>query len=244
MTANPSNLFFVGFLCLATAFWSTTASSARVREPTPAQLIQEGLPRRKTIKTADQKELTNAICRAVARHRPAAAAIASSGVAARPDLAAEITATVLRCAGKVDCDFVAKIAAAASQPSKVSKDAVADAALARAPDCAEAIDRALRPPPKEPSPPPVKTENAVAVVTKPNTDEGFDPLEPLRLVCDAGNQRALRASEIEEFLRTHPGAIVGECPATPSPSPTATLAPAILMPQPSPKPTENPPAER
>lgn len=242
MTANPSNLFFVGFLCLATVFWSTTASSARVREPTPTQLIQEGLPRRKTIKTATQKELTNAICRAVSRHRPTAAAIAATALAARTDLASEITAAVLRCAGKVDCDFVAKIAASASQLNKITKDAVADAALARAPDCAESIDRALRPPPKESSPTPVKTENAAAVVTKPNTDEGFDPLEPLRLVCDAGNQRALRASEVEEFLRTHPGAIAGECPATPSPSPTATLAPAILMPPPIPRPTENPPA--
>jgi hypothetical protein len=240
VTANPSNIFFVGFLFLAAGYCFSTVSVARAREPTPTQRIQEGLPKRKTIKTAERKQLINAICRAVSRHRSAAPGIAAAGVGTRPELASEITATVLRCAGKIDCDFVAKIVGAAGQPNKVSRDAVADAALARAPDCAEAIDRALRPASKEPSPTPVKAENATPAGAKPNPDEGFDPFEPLRLVCDAGNQRALRASEVEEFLRTHPGAILGECPATPSPSPTATLAPAILLPPPEPNPTPAP----
>jgi hypothetical protein len=244
LTANRLSLFSLGIVCLTLGLWTVSPSFARSREPTSTQLIQEGLPRRKTIKTASKRELTNTICRAVTRHRAAAAGIASTGTGARPELAGEITVTVLRCAGKIDCDFVAKIVAAASQPGKVSKETVGDAAIARAPDCAETIDKALRPPPKEPSPLPVKTENAGAVTPRPNPDEGFDPLEPLRLVCDSGNPRVLRASEVEEFLRTHPGAALGDCPATPSPSPTPSFVPAILLASPTPSQTENPPAGR
>ena len=244
---NPSRVGLLGLFCLTAGFWAATSSLARSREASPAQLIQEGLPRRKTIATADKRELTKAICRAVTRHRNAAAAITSAAVSARKELAGEITATVLGCAGKIDCDFVARIVAAAGHTTNVSKDAIADAAVARASDCADAIERALRPVIKEPSPSPAKPENgAASAVPKPGADEGFDPLEPLRLVCDSGNQRTVRVSQVDEFLRTHPGAILGECPATPSPSPSpsaaATLLPAILMPSPTPQGPESSPA--
>ena len=223
----------LGFLGLTTIFWSATSPVARGRVPTPADLIQESLSRRKTIKTANKGELTGAICRAIKRYRDNAGSITSAAVNARPELAAEITATVVRCAGRVDCDFVAKIVAAAIHANSGSTNAIADAAVARAPDCLESIQRAAIPVvKKQPSPTPAKTESPAPVVVQP-TPEVFDPLERLRLVCDSGSQRAIRAGEVEEFLRTHPGAVAGACPPTPSPSPSPTLAPATLLPPPT-----------
>src|SRR5262249_10617167 len=119
-----------------------------------------------------------------------------------------------------------------SQAKGTSPNAVADAAITRAPDCAEAIDRAAHPARKEPPPLVAKTEASPTASPKPTPDETFDPLEALRLVCDSGSQRAVRASELDEFLRTHPDAVLGTCPPSPSPFPGATLAPATLVPPP------------
>jgi hypothetical protein len=35
-------------------------------------------------------------------------------------------------------------------------------------------------------------------------DERFDPHEQLNLVCDDGTQRAVRASQLDDFLRSNP----------------------------------------
>jgi hypothetical protein len=195
-------------------------------------LIQEGLPRGKTIENADKGELTNAICRAVKRHRSATVRMTSAAATAQPELAAEITATVLRCLGGANCDSVAKIVSAACKVKGTSNNAIADAAIARAPDCAEAIDRAARPAKKESAQAVAKTETTPSPTPKPTPEETFDPHEPLRLVCDSGSQRAVRAGEVDEFLRTHPDAVLGTCPPVPSPFPGATLAPATLVPPP------------
>jgi hypothetical protein len=51
--------------------------------------------------------------------------------------------------------------------------------------------------------------------TSNGPDEGFDPHEQLNLVCDNGTQRAVRASQLNDFLRLNPGSLVGVC-QTPS----------------------------
>gem|GEM_PF-6333710 len=192
-------------------------------------MIQSGLPARTTIKTAPKSDLLLALCRAVKEHPDAAAALTSMGVAARKELAGEMVATVLRCSGKNDCEFVGTIVAAAVAAAAEVSGSVGQTALARAPACGDTIRRAVQPVATRAkgtgaTPAAESGEATGSLGGNGDANEEFDPLEPLRLVCDNGVQRALRESLVADFLETHPGAFVGTCPPA-APSPAASTAP-------------------
>ena len=122
--------------------------------------------------------------------------------------------------------------AAAVSADAASAAAIGKAAIAGAPNCGETIQSTARRlannisldgnEPAAASP----TEQAPLIGTSAGADEGFDPLEALQLVCENGTQRAVRESQLTDFLNTHPGSFVGQCPPTPSPSPTLTATPS------------------
>ena len=193
-------------------------------------MIQSGLSGKTTIKSADKAELLSAVCGAVQKSRSVAPAIASAAVTARPELASDIVATVLRCSGKINCEVVGSIVAAAVSADATLVATIGKAAIAGAPNCVETIQRTTRrlvnndldgDEPDAASP----TEQAPLIGTSAGVDEGFDPLEALRLVCENGTPRAVRESQLKDFLDTHPGSFIGQCPPTPSPSPTLTATP-------------------
>ncbi len=230
-------------LFLATFFWFEPLSGALAREPSATELIAEGLPPRKTLKNASKQDLLNAICRAVRKRKTSAAAITSSALAARKSLAGDVVGVVLRCSGKIDCEFVGTVISAAMEADG-NAITISDAAVARAPNCAEAIQHATRPRtvseadrngrteasshgehPERATPTPARAADMDPLIgTSAGADEGFDPLEPLTLVCDDGMQRALRVSLVDEYLRAHPGAAKGECPPA-TLHPGTTIAP-------------------
>ncbi|MEO7725025.1 MAG: hypothetical protein ABIU29_10150 [Chthoniobacterales bacterium] len=198
-------------LLLATAFWFAAPPISLSRDLSPTEMIENGLPARKGIKNASKPDFLNAVCSAVRKNRQAGGAITSAAIAARGELAGEIVGMVLRCASKLDCDYVETIVAAAVTARAVASPAISDAAISTASTCAETIQAAVRTAAPAGEVPPAED--------KPVAQEKFDPHEPLRLVCENGGHRTVRASELEEFLRTHPGSFAGPCPPTPSPSP-------------------------
>ena len=135
---------------------------------------------------------------------------------ARRESAGDILGAVLRCGGKTNCELVGSIVAAATaaegDPAKI-----ADAAMAKAPNCAETIREASRRGAKASDRAEVEVapEQGPLIGTSNGPDEGFDPHEQLNLVCDNGTQRAVRASQLDDFLRSNPGSFVGVC-QTPS----------------------------
>src|SRR5450432_2207556 len=76
------------------------------RDLTPSEMIQNGLPSAKTMKSATKAEFLAAVCAAVRKHRSAAVAITPVAVAARREYAGEVVRTILRCDAKSDCKFV------------------------------------------------------------------------------------------------------------------------------------------
>ena len=220
---SPWLLLGFVFLALGAEFWVAPISPSPARDLAPGEMIQAGLPPQNTIGTARKGDLLFAICGAVKEYSGAASALTSTAVAARKELAGEIVGTVLRCSEKSDCEFVGTIVAAAVAASGQATGPAGEAALAHAPNCAERIRRATQ---SAASPtkgsglskavPP--TEQPPPAVTSTSPNENYDPLEPLRLVCGDGTQRALRQSNVDDFLQTHPGSFVGVCPPTPSPS--------------------------
>lgn len=196
-------------LILAAAFWLAVAPATFSRDPTPAEEIGNGLPAKATMKSASKSDFLSAVCGAVRKNQNSGAGITAVAIAARSELTGAIVATVLRCAGKVDCEYVGGIAGAAIRAQPKLETVISDAAIARAPDCGETVQAALR----------AATQSAAGAspgTPHPAADEVFDPREELIPVCAAGVQRAIRKSLVEEFLRTNPGSHLGPCPP-PSP---------------------------
>jgi hypothetical protein len=215
-TMGRTALMFCGVLLLAAGFWTALLPAALAREATAAGMIEEQLPGKKTLKDATKSEFLGAICAAVRKRRSAAAAITQAGVTMRRESVGEIVGAVLRCSGKINCEFVGLIVAAATA-AEGDLTNIADAAMAKAPNCAETIREAARrgAKPSDRSEAESAPEQGPLIGTSNGADEAFDPHEQLNLVCDGGTQRAVRASQLDEFLRSHPGSFVGACQPTP-----------------------------
>jgi hypothetical protein len=222
-----ASIFLLVLLCLAPASAEPLSSAAPAREVNAADLIAAELPSKKTAKSATQTEFLSAVCAVVRRRRSSAAVITQTAVGLRRESAGEIVGMALRCIGKVDCESAGAIVAAA-KAAEGDTTKITDAAMAKAPDCAETIREAARRGAKAAD----RAEPAAAaplLPPRPGTssaaDENFDPLEPLTLVCLDGVPRAIRASLLEEFLSANPGAFVGPCPPAASPAPNPGARP-------------------
>ncbi len=213
---SKRDVFHLGVLFLLVAVFGTSSLSAPSgRETTAADLIAKQLPEKKTLRNANQMEFLSAVCAAARKRRANTAAITQAAVQARRELAGEIVGMVLRCAGKPNCETTGAIVAAA-YAAEGDESKITDAAIAKAPDCAEAIREATRRAAK-PSPAPKSAPEPESLIgTSSGRDEGFDPHEPLKLVCVGGTQRAVRTSQFDEFLKANPGAVPGPCPTSPA----------------------------
>ena len=205
-----------GLLLMAAGFWMVLPPTVLARELTAAQMIADQLPGRITLKSATKSEFLGAVCAAVRKQRGAAAAITQAAVLARRESAGDILGAVLRCGGKAGCELVGSIVAAATAADGDPAN-IADVAMAKAPNCAETIRDASRSGAKasDRAQVDVAPEQGPLIGTSNGPDEGFDPHEQLNLVCDNGTQRAVRASQVNDFLRSNPGSFIGVC-QTPS----------------------------
>jgi hypothetical protein len=207
---------FCGLLILVVGFWTALLPPVLAREATASDMIAEQLPGRKTLKSATKSEFLGAVCAAVRKRRSASAAITQAAVVVRRESAADIVGAVLRCNGKTNCELVGSVVAAATAGEGDSAR-ITDAATAKAPNCAETIREASRRGAKASDRAEAETspEQGPLIGTSSGPDEGFDPHEQLNLVCDKGTQRAVRASQLDDFLRSNPGSFVGVCQPTP-----------------------------
>ena len=117
-----------------------------------------------------------------------------------------------RVATEGHCELVGSIVAAAIAAEGDPAN-IANAAMAKAPNCGEAIRDASRSGAKasDRAQVAVAPEQVPLIGTSNGPDEGFDPHEQLNLICDDGTQRAVRASQLDDFLRSNPGADIGVC---------------------------------
>jgi len=201
-----------GVLLLAAGFWMALLPTVLARELTAAQMIADQLPGGITLKSATKSEFLGAVCAAVRKRRSAVAAITQAAVMARRESAGEVVEAVLRCNGKSNCELVGSIVAAATTAEGDPKN-IADAAIAKAADCAESIREASRRVTKasDHAEAEAAPQQSPLIGTSNGPDEGFDPHEQLNLVCDEGTQRAVRASQLDDFLRSNPGSFFGVC---------------------------------
>jgi hypothetical protein len=232
----PGSVWLLPLLGLGAGFWLLPLSEVSGRDPSPAELIQQGLSGRQTLKSASKVDLLSALCRAVRQRRTEAPAITSAAVTARPALAPEIVSRLLSCSGKLDCDFVGMIVSAAIGANNNAATAIGDAAVARAPNCADLVARLIKEAGRRAAGELEPSGTAANGSPDDAADVTFDPFESLILVCDNGTPRAIRQSLVDEFLHTHPGSFRGACSGKPWPtpapvkSPSATTSPGRIPP--------------
>jgi hypothetical protein len=209
----------LGVIALAAGLWLATTPAARGREMTPAEMIQQGLPPGKTMKTATKAEFLSAVCAAVRHHRNLAAEITKVAISAHREYAADIVGTVLRCSPSVDCEFVGVIVEVAVRTAPDEASVIDDAALALAPDCADAIQdatqRALGDIPGE-GPGGGGPSTQVPLPGGVGGGGGGPAATEPVLVCDNGTQRHITSGSLGSFLTGHPGSFVGSCQPTPT----------------------------
>ncbi|HEY1582823.1 MAG TPA: hypothetical protein VGF73_06985 [Chthoniobacterales bacterium] len=214
---------------LTTALWLATIPVARARLMSPREMIEAGLPPGVVLKTAGKPQFLTAVCAAVKNHRKESPAIARTAVAAHGEYAGDIVATVVRCAHgeQLDCHLTGTIVAAAVAAAPASAVAVEDAAMAVAPDCADAIEgesthesdgkEVLDVPAEGPGnyggPPPISQAPLPGAV---GGGGGFNPQELRVQICDNGRQRGIRTTRVNHYLNAHPGSFIGTCQVTPA----------------------------
>lgn len=209
---------------LTTGFWVATIPVASARLMTAKEMIEAGLPPRIVMKTANKPQFLTAVCAAVREHRKAAPAIAETAVVAHKEYSGDIVATVVRCSNG-NCELTGAIVAAAISETPDNAVAIEDAAVAIAPDCADAIQAAVANALRQGSPgegptsfggsPPSNQPPFVGLV---GGGGGFNPSETPVLICDNGQQRTIPENSVAQFLANHPGAFRGSCQVTPTTS--------------------------
>ena len=190
---------------------------------TTTEMIEAGLPPGIMVKTASKPQFLTAVCGAVKDHRKAAPAIAETAVGAHREYAGDIVATVIRCANG-NCELTGEIVGAAVAAAPESAVTIDDAAVAIAPDCADAIQAATSKPPEAVAegPPEDNTDfgtppsNMPPVLIDPGGGGGGpSPEITIVGVCDNGQDRRIPSKAVGHFLATHPGSFVGRCQVTP-----------------------------
>ena len=216
---------------LSVALWVGVAPVLQARDPSAAELIENSLPAKTSLRRAAKADLLSAVCAAVRESRKSGPAITTAAAAAQGDHAPDIVASVLRCARRVDCEYVGAIVKAAISAEPGAAASIRDAALGQMPNCEETIRGSTRGVLKNiegraKTSSPSSSEPSPSISPSASAEEEFDPREELVLVCDGGTQRAIRKSLLADFLQSHPEANAGSCPPTPTPSPLPSQTPA------------------
>ena len=141
---KPAFVLLIG-LALGFAFWTTSASVAKAREMTPAEMIQSKLPPAKTLVTASKPEVLFAVCGAIREWTNDAPKIVRTAAEAHKEFAGDIVATGIRCLGDhPDCELAGGIVGAGLAANPAAASNIIDLALQLASDCHGAIEIAGR----------------------------------------------------------------------------------------------------
>src|ERR1700737_1878286 len=106
--ALKTGLSLIVGVALAAGFWFASSPRTQAAPATPAEMIQSQLPSGKTIATASNQQLLDAVCKAVKKWPSEAGLIVRTAAGARRELRSEILCTAMRCLHQ-DCGWSVEI---------------------------------------------------------------------------------------------------------------------------------------
>jgi hypothetical protein len=176
---------------------------------TPVEMIQSQLPQGKTAATATDKELLEAVCKAVKKWPKEAAAIIRTAGSARRNLRGDILCMAIRCLRDnqtLDCGWVVEIVREWIKAEPKWASQLTNLVVECSPECRDALqavgEGAFANPPSNINPPPGSTGAGGA----------GNPC----LVCQNGNEVQVSCDDVSSYISSHPGATAGPCGVTPS----------------------------
>ena len=197
-------------LSLAGVFWIASVPMARAASMSPAEMIQANLPHAMSLTSAPKAEVLSAVCSAVTKNQKKAPEIVRAAVGARKEFAEDILKTAVRClhldADHPDCELARH---ALKEAIAVDPDQAAtlnELFIQLVPGCAESPEEG-----------PGNFAAATTVNSLSGTGGGGSAGSgDSCTVCHANQSIQVACSDLNTYLKNHPGDTAGACEATPN----------------------------
>lgn len=198
-------------VALASIFWVASVPMAQAAQLTPAEMIQSKLPPNKTIATANDAQLLEAVCKAVKQRPKEAVLIVRTAAGARKNLKSDLLCMAVRCLREkrdFDCTWVSDILRDWIQAEPGEANRLTEMALQCAPECRDLF----------PSKPVDEGSfvNPPGNINPPPGSVGGGAGGNVCIACHNGREVQIACSDLDGFLRDHPGSTSGPCQVTPS----------------------------
>jgi hypothetical protein len=214
-------------------FWAVVAPSALARGGGPAELLQSNLPKSKTLGSASQSEVLDAVCSAIRKSPRDAAQVVTAAAGTRKELAADAVGKALTCVGSLNSELVAGIVAAGIAANPDAAAAITERAIMIAPDFRSAVERSSRADSSQTEASGHAAEGEGGFTNPPGNQNGppgsfagggggFNPQEGKCTVCHNDknpHEISIPCSQVPKYLADHPGDYEGSCQATPVTNP-------------------------
>lgn len=201
---------------LASAFLVGPLPLAQAAPMTPAEMIQSQLPAGKTIVTATDAELLEAVCKAVKKWPKEAPLIVRTAYGARKTLRADILCMAIRCLRdkhSFDCLWVVDILREWIKEDPDNANELTELILKCSPECRDVLQNLAM------SEGAGNFTNPPANVNAPPGSVGGGAGGNVCLVCHNGQEIQIACSDVADYLRSHPGDTAGACQVTPATNP-------------------------
>ena len=201
-------VLFVG-IALGSGFWIASTPMAHGQAKlTPVEMIQAKLPQGKTIATASDPQVMEAVCQAVKQSPKEAPLIVRTVAGARKNLRGDILCTTIRCLKEkreLDCAWITDLMREWIKADPDSANQLIEFVSNCSPDCQEALQGLLTGgafpnPPSNINPAP----GSVGGGASGNTCT----------VCHNGGNVQVACDEMGNYLAGHPGDTAGSCQVT------------------------------
>ncbi len=194
---------------LGSSFWVASLHLAEGARVTPAEMIQSKLPPGTTIATATDPQLLEAVCRAVKQWPSEAHFIVRTAAGARKSLRTDILCTAIRCLREqnaLDCAWVVDVVREWIKADPGDANRLTELIIECAPECRDPLQALLLGVGTFTNPP--------ANINAPPGSVGGGAGGNVCLVCHNNQEIQVACSDLESYLRSHPGDTAGACVVT------------------------------
>jgi len=196
---------------LAVTFWIASQPMAGAAAITPAEMIRGNLPHALSLANAPKADVLSAICKAVSKNQKAAPEIVRTAAGARRELTADILKTAVSCLKEdktdLDCNLARSTLQQAIAVNADQADSLTELFIQLTPACLESPEEG----------PNVNFTNVSNINGDPGSvGGGAAVVADTCSVCHANQSIQVACSDLNGYLRSHPGDTAGACEATPN----------------------------
>jgi hypothetical protein len=193
---------------LAFIFWIASLPMVRAAALTPAEMLKANLPHTQSLVSAPKADVLSAICKAVSNNQKEAPDIVRTAAGVRKELAEDILKTAVNCLNGNKREFNCTLARATLQEAIAANgdraNSLTELFIQLSPTCVES-----------PTEGPDSNLPNVNNVTGP-AGSGAASNGNTCAVCHNNHSIQVACSNLENYLKKHPGDHAGACEATPN----------------------------